>query len=239
MNYQKESTFMKQSPIRTAFLDTLPILTGYVFLGFGFGILLHQNGYGVLWSAAMSLFIYAGSMQYMTVSLLASGAGFLTAALTTIVVNARHLFYGISMVDAYKGAGKKKPYLIFALTDETYSLVSRSQPPEGLSRHSYCFLVSLFDQIYWVAGSILGSLAGSLIPINYEGIEFVLTALFVTIFVEQWLSTRNHVPAIIGVASTAGCLLIFGKDIFLIPSMVLIALLLTVLHKTGRRNDHD
>ena len=229
---------MKKNAVRTAFLDTIPVMTGYVFLGFGFGILLHQSGYGPLWSLAMSLFIYAGSMQYMTISLLTSGAGLLTAALTTLVVNARHLFYGISMVDAYKGAGKKKPYLIFALTDETYSLVSKDQVPEGMNRHSYCFLVSLFDQIYWVAGSLLGSLAGSLLPINYEGIEFVLTALFVTIFVEQWLSTKNHLPAIIGVVSTVICLLLFGRDVFLIPSMVVIAVLLTVTQKTGRRESH-
>lgn len=226
---------MKKNAIRTAFLDTVPVMTGYLFLGFGFGILLHQSGYGVLWSLAMSLFIYAGSMQYMTVSLLSGGAGLLTAALTTVVVNARHLFYGISMVDAYKGAGRKKPYMIFALTDETYSLVSKNQVPEGMNRHSYCFLVSLFDQVYWVAGSVLGSLAGSLLPINYEGIEFVLTALFVTIFVEQWLSVKNHLPAVIGVVSTVLCLLLFGKSVFLIPSMVVIAVSLTLLQKTGRR----
>lgn len=220
-------------------MDTLPVMAGYVFLGFGFGILLYQSGYGVLWALAMSLFIYAGSMQYLTVSLLTGGAGLLTAALTTIVVNARHLFYGISMVDAYKGAGKKKPYMIFALTDETYSLVSQNQVPEGVSRHSYCFLVSLFDHIYWMAGTALGSLTGTFLPINYEGIEFALTALFVTIFVEQWLSTKNHMPAIIGVVSTLLCLLIFGKEIFLIPSMVIIALALTSLQKTGRRNEHD
>ena len=229
---------MKKCAVRTAFLDTVPVLTGYVFLGFGFGILLHRAGYGVLWALAMSLFIYAGSMQYMTVSLLSSGAGLLSTALTTIVVNARHLFYGISMVDAYKGAGRKKPYLIFALTDETYSLVSKNQIPEGMSRHAYCFLISLFDQIYWVVGTLLGSLAGSLLPINYEGIEFVLTALFVTIFVEQWLSTKNHAPAVIGVASTVVCLLIFGRDVFLIPSMVVIAVLLTVMRKTGKEASH-
>ena len=229
---------MNKATLRPAFVDTVPVMTGYVFLGFGFGILLHRSGYGILWSGAMSLFIYAGSMQYMTVSLLTGGAGLLTAALTTLVVNARHLFYGISMVDSYKGAGRKKPYLIFALTDETYSLVSRCQIPDGVSRHRYCFLVSLFDQIYWVAGSVLGSLAGSLLPINYEGIEFVLTALFVTIFVEQWLSTKNHVPALVGTLATAACLLLFGKDIFLIPSMVIIALTLTLLRKNGRRADH-
>ena len=230
---------MKKNAVRTAFLDTVPVMTGYVFLGFGFGIVMHQSGYGGLWPLAMSLFIYAGSMQYMAVSLLTGGASLLTTALTTLVVNARHLFYGISMVDAYKGAGKKKPYLIFALTDETYSLVSRSHAPEGMNFHTYCFLVSLFDQCYWVAGTALGTLASDLLPINYEGIEFVLTALFVTIFVEQWLSTKNHFPAIVGVAATAACLLIFGKDVFLIPSMCLIAAILVMGRKAGRRPDHD
>ena len=229
---------MRKQAVRTAFLDTVPVMAGYVFLGFGFGILLNENGYGALWSLAMSLFIYAGSMQYVAISLISVSAGLLTVALTTLMVNARHLFYGISMVDAYSGAGNKKPYLIFALTDETYSLVSRNRVPEGISRHGYCFLVSLFDQFYWVAGSVLGSLAGSLIPINYEGVDFALTALFVTIFVEQWLSSRNHAAAVIGVLSTVLCLLLFGPDVFLIPSMVLIALALTILRKTGRRAEN-
>ena len=230
---------MKKNAIKTAFLDTVPVLTGYVFLGFGFGILMNQNGYGLGWSLTMSLLIYAGSMQYMAVSLLTGGASLLTTALTTFVVNARHLFYGISMVDAYKGAGKKKPYLIFALTDETYSLVSRDQIPEGISRHGYYFLVSVFDHIYWVTGTALGAAAGSVLNINFEGIDFVLTALFVTIFVEQWLSTKAHFPAIIGVMSTLLCLVLFGSEVFLIPSMVLIALILTISRKTGRRDTHD
>lgn len=227
---------MKKSAIRTAFLDTVPVMTGYVFLGFGFGIVMYQSGYGPVWSIAMSLLIYAGSMQYVAVGLLTGGADLLTTALTTVVVNARHLFYGISMVDAYKDAGKKKPYMIFALTDETYSLVSRNQIPEGISRHSYCFLVSLFDHSYWVGGTALGALAGNLLPINFEGIEFVLTALFVTIFVEQWLSTKNHLPAIIGTAATTLCLLLFGRDVFLIPSMVLIAGCLVMMQ---RRADNE
>lgn len=226
--------FVKKSVLRAAFLNTLPVMTGYLFLGFGFGIYLNENGYGLIWALAMSLFIYAGSMQYVAVSLMTGGASLITAALTTLMVNARHLFYGISMVDAYKGSGAKKPYLIFALTDETYSLVSQNQVPEGLNRHSYCFWVSLFDQIYWVVGSALGSLVGSVLPLNYEGIDFVLTALFVTIFVEQWLSTKNHIPALIGVISSVICLLIFGADVFLIPSMALIAVALTALRKTGK-----
>ncbi|MBR3949184.1 MAG: AzlC family ABC transporter permease [Oscillospiraceae bacterium] len=229
---------MKKAALRAAFLDTLPVMTGYLFLGFGFGILMQQHGYGVLWAAAMSLFIYAGSMQYVAVSLLASGAGLVTAALTAFLVNARHLFYGISMVDAYKGA-PKKPYLIFALTDETYSLVSKNRSADPAEHHRYSFLVSLLDHTYWIGGTVLGSLAGSLLPINFEGIDFVLTALFVTIFVEQWLSTKNHAPAIIGLSATTLCLLLFGPDVFLIPSMALIALALTATRPTTKEEPHD
>ena len=227
---------MKKKAFRQAFLDTVPVLTGYLFLGMGFGILLiEQTGKGVLWAFFMALCMLAGSGQYLAVSLLASGASLLSAAVATLLVNARHIFYGISLIDAYKGAGKKKPYMIFALTDETYSLVTQNQPPEGMTRHQYCFTVSLLDHIYWIIGCVLGNLAGSLIPISFEGVEFVLTALFVTMFVEQWLSNKNHLPAIIGVVSTVLCLALFGSELFLIPSMVLIAILLTVSRKTGRR----
>ena len=199
---------------------------------------MQQSGFGVLWAVAMSLFIYAGSMQYVAVSLLTSGASLLTAALTAFVVNARHLFYGISMIDAYKDTGKKKPYLIFGLTDETYSLVSREQFPADVNRAGYCFWVTLFDHIYWISGTLFGALTGSLLPINYEGVEFALTALFVTIFVEQWLSTKQHGPAIVGVAATTGSLLLFGKDVFLIPSMILIAACLTIMRRTGKGESH-
>lgn len=227
---------MKRHTIKTAFLDTLPVMTGYLFLGFGFGIILQQNGYGVLWALAMSLFIYAGSMQYVGVGLLTGGASLAAAALTTLMVNARHLFYGISMIDTYKGTGKRKPYLIFALTDETYSLVSRKLP-EGVEKTAYCFLVSLFDQCYWVAGSAVGALAGKL-PLDFTGIDFALTALFVTIFVEQWLSTKNHLPALVGVGSAVLCLVIFGAENFLIPTMILIAAILIMLQKTGKEEAH-
>lgn len=229
---------MKKNTLKIAFLDTIPVMTGYLFLGFGFGIILQQNGFGVWWALAMSLFIYAGSMQYVTVGLLAAGADLLTAGLAALVVNARHLFYGISMIDAYKGTGKKKPYLIFGLTDETYSLVSREQLPEGIDRKRYFFLVTILDQSYWVTGSVLGSLAGALLPINFEGIDFALTALFVTIFVEQWLSTKNHLPALTGVGAASVCLLIFGADLFLIPSMILIAAILIGARRTGKEEAH-
>ena len=225
---------MKQETIKTAFLATLPVMTGYLFLGIGFGIILRQNGYGVLWAIAMSLFIYAGSMQYVGIGLLTGGASLAAAALTTLMVNARHLFYGISMIDAYKGTGKRKPYLIFALTDETYSLVTRPLP-EKLDRPDYFFLVSFFDQCYWILGSVLGSLAGNL-PLDFTGIDFALTALFVTIFTEQWLSTKNHLPALVGVASAVVCLLAFGADSFLIPTMILIAVILILQRKNGKED---
>lgn len=224
--------------LKSAFLDTIPILTGYVCLGFGFGIVMHQAGYGLWWSLAMSLFIYAGSMQYVTVGLLTGGVGLLTAGLTTVAVNARHIFYGISMVDAYKGVGKSKPYLIFGLTDETYSLVARGTVPEGADKKLYWLFVSMMDQCWWVSGTVLGACVGSLLKINYEGIDFALTALFVTIFVEQWLSSKDHRPAIIGVAVSAVCLLVFGADSFLIPAMLAIAGSLMLMRRVGKETDN-
>ena len=225
---------MSKQLLKTAFRDTIPVLTGYLFLGMGFGILLAEKGYGIGWSLAMAVFMLAGSGQYLAVSLLASQASLVSTAISILLVNARHLFYGISLVDAYKDAGKKKAYMIFGLTDETYSLVTQNQPPEGVSRHAYCFLVTFLDHIYWVCGCALGSIAGTALPISFEGIEFVLTALFVTMFVEQWLANKDHRPAIIGVMSTALCLFVFGQKIFLLTSMALIAGLLIAIRKTGK-----
>ena len=226
---------MKKKALKQVFLDTVPVLTGYLFLGIGFGILLSESGFGLGWAFFMSVFVFAGSGQYLAVSLLAGSASLFSAAIATLLVNARHIFYGISLIDAYKDAGKKKPYLIFALTDETYTLVTQNQPPEGMKRHSYCFLVSVLDHIYWIMGCCLGSMVGHLVPISFEGVEFVLTALFVTMFVEQWLSNKNHFPALVGAGATLLCLVTFGSELFLIPSMVVIALVLTIYRKTGRR----
>lgn len=223
--------------IKQAFIATVPVLAGYVVLGFGFGIILKANGYGILLAFIMSLLIYAGSMQYVAIGLLTSGASLITVALTTLMVNARHLFYGISMLDKYKNMGKRKPYLIFALTDETYSLVCNdnpSIPPD--KRSNYYFFVSLFNQIYWISGSLLGAAVGSILKFNSEGIDFALTALFVTVFLEQWLTTKKHAPAIIGVSASVICLIIFGSENFLIPAMLVIALLLC-LYKGESNND--
>ena len=222
-----------KNTLKTALVSTLPVMAGYLVLGMGFGILLHTRGYGIFWSAAMSLLIYAGSMQYLAVDLISGGAGLITAAVTTLMVNARHLFYGISMIGKYRDIGWRKPYLIFALTDETYSL-NCSGAPEGVDREGdYYFLVSLFNHCYWVLGSILGSLLGKAIPFSTEGIDFALTALFVTVFVEQWVSTKDHIPALLGLGISVLCLLIFGPERFLIPAMVLITLALGLYGKKG------
>lgn len=221
--------------VKTAFIDTLPVLTGYLVLGFGFGIILKSNGYGILLALAMSAFIYAGSMQYVAIGLFAGGAPLLTVALTTLMVNARHLFYGISMLDRYKNTGKRKAYLIFALTDETYSLVCHDNPNVCADRRKdYYLFVSLFDQIYWIIGSVLGVAAGSFLRFNSEGIDFVLTALFLTVFLEQWLTTKKHKPAITGVVVSLLCLLIFGSENFLIPTMLVIALLLCLYKEESK-----
>lgn len=214
--------------VKEAFIRSIPVMAGYIVLGIGFGILLRRAGYGVAWAFAMSVFIYAGSMQFVGVSLLSGGASLLTAALTTVMVNARHLFYSISMIERYQNA-KYKPYLIFALTDETYSILSDGKAPEGADPDRFRFLLSLFDHCWWVTGSVLGSLLGSVIPFSTQGIEFSMTALFIASFTEQWLTTRNHIPALTGLLGTFLCLLIFGPGRFLIPAMLLITLVLTLL----------
>ena len=213
--------------LKEAWIATIPVMTGYLVLGFGFGIILKSAGFGVLLAFSMSLLIYAGSMQYVAVGLLTGGASLLTAALTALMVNARHLFYGISMLESYRDIGKTKLYLIFGLTDETYSLLVEENPRISCGeRERYCFFVTLLDHTYWVLGTLLGAVAGTLVNFNSEGVDFALTALFLTVFWEQWRSADKHASAIIGVGISILCLLIFGGEHFLIPAMLLIALLL-------------
>ena len=220
---------MNKDLIKYAFMQTLPIMAGYLVLGMGFGILLYDHGYSVLWAILMSITIYAGSMQYVAIDLISSGASILTTLLMTLMVNARHLFYGISMVDKYKDTKPYKPYLIYALTDETYSLVCDAHILEGMDINKYYFLVSLFDQCYWVIGSVLGSLIGSAFSFDTTGVDFSMTALFVVIFVEQWESADNHIPASIGILVSVICLIVFGVDSFLIPTMIIITIVLFLL----------
>ncbi len=220
---------MKNKTVKLAFMKSLPVLAGYIVLGIGFGILLSKAGYGPLWAFAMSVLIYGGSMQYVGVDLISGGVSILMTAVTTIMVNARHLFYSISMLRVYKDSGKYKPYLIFSLTDETYSLLCDGKTPEGAEPEKYRFLVSLFNHSYWIIGGVIGNILGSVLPFSSRGIEFSMTALFISAFVEQWITMKDHIPAISGIACTLISLLIFGPENFLIPAMLLITLTLSLL----------
>ncbi len=223
---------------KKAFSATIPVLMGYLALGFGFGVLLSTEGFSALWAFFMSVTMFGGSMQYAAVDFLADAIGLFEAAVMTLIINARHLFYGISLVDKYKGAGLKKIYMIHALTDETYSLVSSDHIAKGVeNKQLYYFLVSLFDHCYWILGCTLGAVFGTNVTFNSEGIDFVLTALFLTIFVEQWLSSKDHASAIIGVVCAVTCTAVFHENM-LIPSMVLILISLTML-RFVRREEYD
>ena len=206
-------------------------MSGYMVLGMGFGILLREHGYGLPWALGSSLFVYAGAMQFVLLTMLGTGISLFSVALTTLLVNARHLFYGISMTEKYKGAGKLKSYMIFALTDETYSILCTGYHPEGVDYYKFAFLLSLLDHCYWVTGSVLGNLIGQALPFDTAGIEFSMTALFITVFVDQWLSTKKHSSAVMGLIVSLVFLLIFGSESFLIPSMIGIIAMLTLFRK--------
>ncbi|MHB8129400.1 MAG: AzlC family ABC transporter permease [Mobilitalea sp.] len=219
----------KKAAFLAALPHTLPVFTGYMVLGAAYGILMDSKGFSLIWIILASVFVYAGSMQFVAVALLAAGFDPLGAILMTLAVNARHLFYGISMLDQYRGVGKIKPYLIYTLTDETFSIVCSALPPEGVERKWFYFFISLLDHIYWIVGSILGGILGSMINFNTKGIDFVLTALFVVILINQWKSTTNHLPAIIGIASAILCRILFGPSDFIVPAMISILFFVTVL----------
>lgn len=217
--------------IRKVLRDTIPIMTGYLALGTGFGILMDAHNFPIWLSVFMAITMFAGAMQYAAVGLISGGASLPTVALTTLGVNARHIFYGISLIDKYKGAGLKKIYMMFGLTDETYSLVSTREESTN-----YYFLVTLVNHSYWITGCFLGAFLGSQLNFNSHGVDFVLTALFITIFVDQWLSTKNHFAALVGLFGSLLCLIIFGPDSFLIPAMAFIAMVL-LLNMRGDNPD--
>lgn len=221
-----------------ALRDTIPVMTGYLVLGAGFGMILRAEALPALMAPVMSLLIYAGSMQFVAADLLAEGASLAVLALTTVLVNARHIFYGISMVEPYRDTGAAKPYLVFGLTDETFSLAAAEGPavPER-DRKRYYLLVTLLNQCYWVAGSAFGALAGGVLRINTEGMDFALTAMFITIFLNHWMSGKGHRAALTGVLITALCLIIFGRDSFLIPSMAVITGLLLLAERREARRE--
>ncbi|MGI6008452.1 MAG: AzlC family ABC transporter permease [Ruminococcus sp.] len=220
---------MKRKTWKAALPYTLPVFMGYIFLGIAFGVLMVSRGFHPGWAILMSVFVFAGSMQFVAVDILSGPFAPLTAGLMTLMVNARHIFYGLSMLDRFKICGKLKPYMIFSLSDETYSLLCSVEPPEGADKRWFMFFIAAMDQLYWIAGTVIGSLAGSLITFDSTGIDFAMTALFIVIFVEQWESTKNHIPALLGLAVTFICLLIFGSDWFIIAAMAGIFVILSLM----------
>ena len=210
---------MRQT-VRFAFYKTIPVLLGYLFLGLAFGLLLQEAGYSFWWALLSSGIVYAGSIQFVLVEFLSGGTGLLTVAVMTLLINSRHAFYGLSFVEKFRKM-KTYPYMIFSLTDETYSLLCSLKVPEGIDEKKAMFLIALFDQLYWVAGSVLGAALGQVLPFDMTGIDFAMTALFVTIFVDQWREAKSHLPAIVGLCSATVCLLIFGGSNFILPSLII------------------
>lgn len=225
----------KKAALLAALPLTLPVFTGYMVLGAAFGILMDSKGFSLFWILISSVLIYAGSMQFVTIVLLAAGFDPLGAFLMTLAVNARHIFYGISMLKQYRGIGRLKPYLIFSLTDETFSIVCSAKVPENVDKKWFYFLISFLDHLYWVIGSFIGGILGSMLNFNTKGIDFVLTALFVVILINQWRSASNHLPALIGIISAILCRLLFGPSNFIIPAMIMILVSVTVLKKPMER----
>lgn len=216
---------------KSAFPHTLPVLAGYLFMGAAFGVMLDANGYGPLWALVMSATMFAGSGQFIGVALLAGGFQPLYAFFLQLMVNSRHIFYGISLLRRYAGLGWKKPLLIFWLTDETFSVVCSTPPPRGVDRGWFLFAISGLHHLYWIAGGLVGNILGGLARFDPKGVDFVMTALFVVIFVNQWRERPDHAPALIGLGAPILALLLFGPEYFLLPAMAFIVILLTVFRK--------
>ena len=213
---------MKRKALKAAFPYTLPIFAGFWFLALAYGILMNVNGFSFVYPMFMSMLIYGGSLEFIAVSMLMSAFAPLTTLTVTLLVQARHLFYGITMLDRFKGMGWKKPYLIFGMCDETFSINYTADIPKDVDRGWFMFFVTLLNQIYWVAGASIGGLVGTQLPINTEGIEFAMTALFVVIFIEQWLNDPQHYTGILGLAAAGIALAVFGREAFMLPTMFII-----------------
>ena len=224
-----------------AFHTSVPIMVTFLVLGTGYGILMQKHGFGWIWSMLSGIVIFSGTVQFVSVSLL-SGGSILMALVTALMVSARHSFFSISMIGRYRTEGKRKWYLFYALCDETYAVLCKEEEPEGVNKSAYRVLVTLFDQASWVLGSSLGGLAGSFLPFDSTGIDFSMTALFTTVFIQQWIDSRCHIPALLGLGATFACRLLFGKDMFLIPAMAVIIVVLIVMRKkieAAGGADHD
>ena len=221
----------KVKELRYAIVQSIPVMLGYLFLGFAFGLMLNDAGYGFWWAFFISLFVYAGSMQFVLVTLLTAVASLWYTLIMTLFVNGRHIFYGLSFVENFKKMGITYPYMIFSLTDETFSLLCDLKVPEGMREERVSFYISLLDHCYWILGSCVGALAGSVLPIDTTGIDFSMTALFTVIVVNQWMDTKEHKPAVIGGVVGVLCLLVLGADTFLLPALTITAIILLGVKK--------
>ena len=231
---------MKEKGVRTkalkaAFPYTIPIFAGFWFLGLAYGIYMNVSGFSFWYPLCMSLIIFGGSLEFVAVTMLLSPFAPVQTLVMALILQARHLFYGISMLEKYRGLGWKKFYLIFGLCDETFSINCTAEVPEGVDKGWFYFFVTLLNHLYWVSGSTIGGIAGSLLQFDTEGIGFVMTAMFTVIFLEHWLGEKHHDPALLGLGVSALCLALFGADSFLLPSMACLLALLTFLRRPMER----
>lgn len=225
----KKSGYAKA--FQAAFPFTIPVMTGYLFIGIAFGVMYQEKGYNFLWAILMSAMVYAGSGQYLAVNFFVPGVSFFQVIFLEFMVNVRHIFYGLSLLERFHNMGKKKLYMIFSLTDETYSLFFLTKIPKDVDENKFMLAIAVLDQLYWIIGSAIGAIAGSMIPFDTTGIDFAMTALFVVIFVEQWLTSKNHIPALTGLCAGLVCLLLFGSENFILPTMICIMVILLSCHK--------
>lgn len=225
--------------LKFAFLRTIPVMLGYLFLGIAFGLLLQKAGYNFLWALGISTFVYAGSIQFVLISFLGGGVSLLSAALMTLSINSRHMFYGLSFIEKFKSMKKTGAYMVFSLTDETYSLLFSTRVPEELNEKRTLFYISLLNQIYWVSGSVAGAVAGELILFDTTGIDFAMTALFVVIFVEQWISGKVHIAALLGMLCGVISLMIFGPGQFILPALLATIALLMLLKEQIKKREEE
>lgn len=221
---QKKGGYIRA--FRAAFPYTIPVLTGYLFIGMAFGVMIQEKGYNFLWAMLMSLLIYAGSGQYLAVNFFAPGVSLLNVIFLEFMLNIRHIFYGLSLLERFGKMGKKRLYMIFSLTDETYSLFFITKVPPDVEEDKFLFAVAALDQSYWILGSGIGALLGNVIPFDTKGIDFAMTALFVVIMTEQWMEIKNRKSVIIGLVCGLVCLLIFGAENFILPTMICIMIIL-------------
>lgn len=231
-----KSTNIKKA-FKAAFPYTIPIFAGFWFLGLTYGIYMNVSGFSFLYPMLMSITIFAGSMEFITANMLLGSFNPVQAFLMTLMINARHLFYGISMLDRFRGTGLKKLYLIFGMCDETFSINYTAEIPSDVDRGWFMFFVTLLNHFYWFSGSALGGIFGSFIHFDTAGLDFVMTAMFVVIFMEQWLKDKQHISALLGLGISILCLLIFGADNFIIPSMAAMLLMLTGMRKPIERRE--